>query len=609
MQSIWPYFLRVVICAFCILAASCGGGETSSSSEASSESPPTPPPSVNSPPQYTGKSEFFVEENEEFSTDLSVTDADGDTISYELIRIGDYAYFDLSSSGTLSAINPFDYEDPKDFARESIYDVTFEASDGKETIRVKVQLTVQDVEEKNFTYELELACADHDIQRVYDRYRRSNENSAIYDLVRSYGRYRTAIQLHAVNETGQILEAFGGSFDTGEASVYVRYGDPSFNTDYTAFVDRNMGQFLQITCVYSKDGNRKQLKYRVKLDESDIWLGGDNNRTSTFHPVSALSDLYVKIQEANATYRVENDPLDQITGTILSKDAYYTAFNSKQLCSSFNCEYAFLSAQTGIQNHNMRSLFLLAREYTDSNLETLNDLIVEEYIRVILRGQACSVQFVCVAFFRQSGEQNVEDTFNNNLDGWQERQTVHNDASIVTKLSGFGENTKVRMDLNANSTNSGRSPAIKTIYQTMRYETDKYILPDLTELTGGNDSFGSVGTGSGMSGWYLCAKSSDEYIGCNYYVIYQDLITLPIAVGLRYQVNDTDIAVISPPFALARHLVDIDRSISEIPSVQDNMSSVTDIEYGLIVYEDKDSAGNCSKCFATVEANRLSILN
>ena len=117
---------------FLVLLASCGSDSS---------------PEKNTAPELIALLDYAIDENTTEVTTFQAYDADGDIITYsisgtdaDLLSIG-------SSSGTLSFIDPPDYENPQDNDLDNIYVLTVTASDGEFAVSLGIIVTINDVVE------------------------------------------------------------------------------------------------------------------------------------------------------------------------------------------------------------------------------------------------------------------------------------------------------------------------------------------------------------------------------------------------------------------------------------------------------------------------------
>lgn len=90
-----------------------------------------------------------VDENETAVIDINASDADGDTLTYEIVGGRDAAHFTIDpDTGELSFTAPKDFENPNSGGNNNTYDVTVKVSDGKGGEEVKpLWVKVKDVDE------------------------------------------------------------------------------------------------------------------------------------------------------------------------------------------------------------------------------------------------------------------------------------------------------------------------------------------------------------------------------------------------------------------------------------------------------------------------------
>ena len=117
---------------FLVLLSSCGSDSS---------------PEKNTAPELIALLDYAIDENTREVTTFQAYDAEGDVITYsisgtdaDLLSIG-------SSSGTLSFIDPPDYENPQDNDLDNIYVLTVTASDGEFAVSLGIIVTINDVVE------------------------------------------------------------------------------------------------------------------------------------------------------------------------------------------------------------------------------------------------------------------------------------------------------------------------------------------------------------------------------------------------------------------------------------------------------------------------------
>ena len=139
-------YVAMSVCTGLILSA-CGGGSGSSGGS----TPVTPPPPTNSAPTFTSATSFTFNENEVVSFNLTVNDADGDTITITDDAGGDGALFAVDiTSGTVTATTTdgtFDFEDPLDVNADNVYEQNVTLSDGTVSVTETITVTITNVNE------------------------------------------------------------------------------------------------------------------------------------------------------------------------------------------------------------------------------------------------------------------------------------------------------------------------------------------------------------------------------------------------------------------------------------------------------------------------------
>lgn len=129
-----------VAAAMLPILTACGGG--------SGSSPPpqvvAPPPPVNVAPEFSGDSDFTLEEGETITVDIVVTDPDGDTLTLSLDGPDASAIvFDAQASS--ATVGPFDFEAPQDADGNNVYSFSIAADDGTDTTTQDFTLTVENI--------------------------------------------------------------------------------------------------------------------------------------------------------------------------------------------------------------------------------------------------------------------------------------------------------------------------------------------------------------------------------------------------------------------------------------------------------------------------------
>lgn len=107
---------------------------------------------ANTPPTFTNLPAdgiICVDENTTFVIDSNATDADGDTLTYEIVGGRDATFFDIDpDTGELTFKSGPDYENPQSGGNNNTYDVTVKVSDGNGGSETKaLWVKVKDVDE------------------------------------------------------------------------------------------------------------------------------------------------------------------------------------------------------------------------------------------------------------------------------------------------------------------------------------------------------------------------------------------------------------------------------------------------------------------------------
>lgn len=101
-----------------------------------------------SPPTITSNDSVSVEENQTAVTTVTATDPDSSTFTYSISGGFDANLFSINSStGVLSFKVAPDFESPKNFYKDNIYEVTVQVSDGELSSSQNIRVTVTDLNE------------------------------------------------------------------------------------------------------------------------------------------------------------------------------------------------------------------------------------------------------------------------------------------------------------------------------------------------------------------------------------------------------------------------------------------------------------------------------
>lgn len=130
------------------LSACGGGGGGGGGGGPSTPAPPQPPVVVQTPPTFTSSASVSVPENYiDVVYRPAATDAQNDAISYGAITGPDAALFTMNTvTREVRFARAPDREQPADADRDSIYQISFTASDVSGTTTLPVQITVTDVQ-------------------------------------------------------------------------------------------------------------------------------------------------------------------------------------------------------------------------------------------------------------------------------------------------------------------------------------------------------------------------------------------------------------------------------------------------------------------------------
>ena len=101
------------------------------------------------PPQFNLIStSFSVAENTTAITSISASDADGDSLTYELVATGDFSRVTFDPGSGALAFDPApDHEAPQDSDQNNVYELNLSASDGSYTTYTSLSITVANINE------------------------------------------------------------------------------------------------------------------------------------------------------------------------------------------------------------------------------------------------------------------------------------------------------------------------------------------------------------------------------------------------------------------------------------------------------------------------------
>ena len=101
------------------------------------------------PPQFNLISTAFsVAENTTAITSISASDADGDSLTYELVATGDFSRVTFDPGSGALAFDPApDHEAPQDSDQNNVYELNLSASDGSYTTYTSLSITVSNINE------------------------------------------------------------------------------------------------------------------------------------------------------------------------------------------------------------------------------------------------------------------------------------------------------------------------------------------------------------------------------------------------------------------------------------------------------------------------------
>lgn len=112
---------------------------------------PTPTPAPNAAPVFTSAATVSVAENITGTAyTATATDANGDALTYSISGGADAALFQITAAGALTFRAAPDFELPKDADKNNVYSVEIAVSDGKDTTKLTIAVTVTDVTTGSF---------------------------------------------------------------------------------------------------------------------------------------------------------------------------------------------------------------------------------------------------------------------------------------------------------------------------------------------------------------------------------------------------------------------------------------------------------------------------
>jgi len=147
MNDVLSYCFRIfAYSTLALVISACGGG---GSSNTSISPPPSPPPTTNSAPVISNTSSSIdVYENSSNVLQISATDTDNDTLSFQLSG-EDASLFNISNSGYLTFNVAPDFEQPNDADFNNSYEIIVTVSDGRLSDVIDLSVVVKDVIESD----------------------------------------------------------------------------------------------------------------------------------------------------------------------------------------------------------------------------------------------------------------------------------------------------------------------------------------------------------------------------------------------------------------------------------------------------------------------------
>lgn len=200
----------LVACLFTF--AACGGGGGGGST-----------PAANAAPSFSGATSFTFAEDETVEFLLSIEDADSTTVTIAGVNGGDSGLFVLdANSGRLTAntsTGRFDFEMPQDSNGDNVYEQELELSDGVNTVRDTITVTITNVDEGPEFEQLDEVSLEEGFTGDLVTF------SAIDPEGGSVGSY-TIIEVSKLGEvvnSQRLLNAFSIDANTGQLSVVVPF--------------------------------------------------------------------------------------------------------------------------------------------------------------------------------------------------------------------------------------------------------------------------------------------------------------------------------------------------------------------------------------------------
>jgi uncharacterized protein (DUF2141 family) len=158
---------------------------------------------------------IHVNENETAVIDLNASDADGDTLTYEITGGADAAFFNIdAATGKLTFKNAPDFENPADVSgHNNVYDVTITVSDGNGGSDTKAMwVKVQDVDENTGGGELECVVIEAEDMNAWGFNTVHGANASGGEMVR----------INKLGGTGDLSTTFEGGSGTYDLTLFAQ---------------------------------------------------------------------------------------------------------------------------------------------------------------------------------------------------------------------------------------------------------------------------------------------------------------------------------------------------------------------------------------------------
>tara|TARA_Y100000052_G_C2955125_1_gene89577 strand:+ start:5751 stop:8117 length:2367 start_codon:yes stop_codon:yes gene_type:complete len=212
--------VTLLACATAFILSACGGGGGGGSSSGGGSGGGGG--SSNTPPSFTSATSFTFNENELVEFYLTISDPDSTTVTITVLPDGDFDWFDFDlSSGLVRARNgSFDFEQPVDNNMDNVYEQQLELSDGVNTVRATIRVTINDVDEPpEFEDAAPVELNENQTGIIFTAVATDPEGVA----PTSNYQITTISKSGEVVDSDRLLAAFEIDPDTGELSVVIPF--------------------------------------------------------------------------------------------------------------------------------------------------------------------------------------------------------------------------------------------------------------------------------------------------------------------------------------------------------------------------------------------------